>query len=514
MGQSLEACLGASAGVFSNPRIRKLSPDSCWLTEQELVDRLTVGKCARGITLINDRISEFDDGRVTYLGHSKDQVHVAVQWGGPLPTLARLGAALLSERAFDEILTPSRVDPLLSGTTAFDTLRLGRQLGWLSDSERNYGGLRARYEQVSTSLLSRLGSRKQNTATWKRLCSRAHGLVATATNLYDAAGFDLTIHVRLPDTSQLTRDDARYGKFLSFLKNTVPKNAAYRGNSASRMLLEKDGDKLGYRLPVDIDEDDCDAELTADWVVVGPDVTSFRSDIVASFESVSIRKQVATGTETGIRIPIEVSSANTYSNLQCTVETLLDRLGRVTDDSLDVSTMTQLYLFAFGNITHKSLTCSPFDIAEALIAADRLAPQNEPFTTSIIARGLGAVSSKKLYPWLPPTAREFMRALFAADTPLKRSEILNVADISQTSYERHRGNLEQSGLLVERETYQYEASNPGQWNQHGQSSIAGAPDSDVLEWIACQKLLDAQVRAQSIVSIQNKSRDKTLVWIG
>jgi hypothetical protein len=196
------------------------------------------------------------------------------------------------------------------------------------------------------------------------------------------------------------------------------------------------------------------------------------------------------------------------------VETLLDRLGRVTDDSLDVSTMTQLYLFAFGNITHKSLTCSPFDIAEALIAADRLVPQNEPFTTSIIVRGLGAVSSKKLYPWLPPTAREFMRALFAADTPLKRSEILNVADISQTSYERHRGNLEQSGLLVERETYQYEASNPGQWNQHGQSSIAGSPDSDVLEWIACQKLLDAQIRAQSIVSIQNKSRDKALVWIG
>lgn len=514
VGQSLEACLGASAGGFGQPSTRKLSPNSCWLTEQELVDRLAGGKCARGVTLVNDRISEFDDGRVTYLGHSKDEVHVAVQWGGPIPTLVRLGVALLSERAFDQILTPSRVDPLLSGTTAIDTLRLGRQLGWLSDAEQNYDDLRARYESVGTSLLYRLGTRNQSPEIWSRLCCEAHGFLATATNLYDAAGVDLTIHIRLPDTDQLTRDDSRYSRFITFVKNTVPKNAAYRGNSASRMLLEEDGDKLGYRLPVDIDDSDRDADLTADWVVVGPDVTSFRDDIVEAFDSVSIREQVANGTEEGIRIPIEVTTANTYSNLQQTVQTMLERLGRPLGDNLDVPTVTRFYLLAFGNIPHKSLTCSPFDVAEALIATDRLAPTDDSLTMPALVRGLGAVDSKKIYPWLPPTAREFMRVLFESDTPLKRSEILDAADLSQTSYERHRGNLEKSGLLVEKENYHYEATLPGQWSQDGLSSLAEYADADVRKWIMYEKLLDAQVNAQSVVSIQNPPRSLTRVYIG
>jgi len=105
------------------------------------------------VSLVNDRISEFDDGRTTYLDTLRGSPR-GCSVGDPIPTLARLGTALLSETAFDRILTPSRVDSLLSGTTAFDTLRLGRQLGWLSDAEQNYDDLRKRYEQVSASLLS------------------------------------------------------------------------------------------------------------------------------------------------------------------------------------------------------------------------------------------------------------------------------------------------------------------------------------------------------------------------
>jgi len=511
-GEPPETCFGANSGGLGEPSIRKLSPDSCWLSEQDLVDRFSAGACAHGVTLVNDRIPEFDDGRVTYLGHSGEEAHVVVQWGGPIPTLVRLGAALLSEDAFNQLLTPSRVAPLLSGTTAFETLRLGRQLGWLSDTEQDYDDLRARYEQVSTALFYRLGSRHESTETWSRLCSEAHGLLATATNLYDAAGIDLAIHVRLPDTNQLIRDDARYNRFISFMKNTVPKNAAYRGNSAPRMLLEKDGDKLGYRLPVDINDTDRDAELTANWVITGLNVTSFHDDLVAVFDSVPVRDQVANGDETGIRIPIEIARGNSHSNLRHTVEILLERLDRDVHDSLSISKVTNLYLYAFGNLTHNSLTCSPFDIAEALIAADHLAPTGAPLTTPILARGLGAVSPKKLYPWLPPTARKFMRALFKAEIPLKRSEILEAADISQSSYERHRGGLDDSGLLVEEEPHRYGASFPGQWSSSDRPLLA--EDADVQELCLHQKLLEAQVQAHNVVSLQNPDVDLTRVYIG
>jgi len=513
VGQPLEVCLGASARGLGQPRPRRLPPSDCWLTGQELVDRLAAGKCADGVTLVNDRIQEFDDGRVTYLGHAEDEVHVAVQWGNPLPTLVRLGAALLSKRAFNQILTPSRIDPLLSAPTSLHTLRLGRQLGWLSDSTQDHSDLRTRYKRVTTSLLHRLGGRNQSRKTWSQLCSEAHGLLATATNLYDAAGLDVTIHVRLPDTAQLTRDKARYRRFISFMKNTVPKHAAYRGNSAPRMLLEKDGEKLGYRLPVDIDNGARDATLTADWVIIGPDVASFRTDLLEAFESVSVREQIASGAEIGIRIPIEVGIGNERAHLQETISTLLDRRGTTLAGSLDISTATDLYLYAFGDIEHESLTCSPFDIAEGLIAADRFTSSNVPLTVSVLARGLGVVSSKKLYPWLPPTARKLMRSLYKADRPLKRSEILESADISKNSYGRHRSTLEDSGLLVEPETHRYTAVIPGEWSSHRRSAIEEI-DEDAQKWVLYQKLLAAQIRARRVASVQNASSIKTRTYIG
>jgi len=105
-----------------------------------------------------------------------------------------------------------------------------------------------------------------------------------------------------------------------------------------------------------------------------------------------------------------------------------------------------------------------------------------------------------------------MRVLFKTDTPLKRSEILEAANISQTSYERHRGNLEDSGLLVECETHHYEASIPGQWPQDALSSLT--ENADVQRWVTFQKLLDAQVKAQSVVSSQSPSQSSTRVYIG
>ena len=101
-----------------------------------------------------------------------------------------------------------------------------------------------------------------------------------------------------------------------------------------------------------------------------------------------------------------------------------------------------------------------------------------------------------------------------SDTPLKRSEILDAGDLSQTSYERHRGNLEKSGLLVEKENYHYEATLPGQWPQDSLSSVPEDADADVRKWIMYEKLLDAQVNAQSVVSIQSPPRCLTRVYIG
>ncbi|MBV0924744.1 hypothetical protein KTS45_11090 [Halomicroarcula limicola] len=506
-GKPFEESLAANARGLRRPNIRKLSPDGCWLSEQELVDRLAAGNHARGVTLVSDCITEFDDGREVYLGSSDDEVHVLVQWGGPIPTLARVATTLLSSRAFDDLLTPSRVDPLLSNPTALDTLRLGRQMGWITDAD--YDHIRTRYEQVGDALLRRLWYRDQDPDTWAWICSEAHGLLASATSLYDAVGLDVTVHVRIPDTAQLTRNDQRYERFIAFLKTTVPKNAVYRGNSAHRMLLEKDGDKLSYRFPVDIDDNDRDAELTANWVIAGPDVTDFEDDLVEAFESIPVWKQIATGVEKGIRIPIEVTCGNTYVGMRDTVEMILQRTNRDLSKDHTLESVTRLYLHAFGNLTHSSLTCSPFDVAEALLAANRLAPSDAPLTISSLVRGIGATSPKAIYPWLSPAARKMMKALFMAEEPVKRSEIIDTAGISDSSYDRHRRRLANAGLLVEPETHRYEAYIPGQWPVDQNPSTGNHQKGQYL--LCCRNLLTAQIRAHQLKQHFQLGPTKTVV---
>ncbi len=507
-GRPYEDSLDGKRTISQGPQPSELSPDECWLSEQDLVNRLAVGTHARGVTLVNDRITEFDDGRETHLGFSGGEVHVVVQWGGPIPTLVRIATTLLSTRAFDEIITPSRVDPLLTSSTAVDTLRLERQMGWISDAD--YDHIQARYGRVGDALLQRLWYRDRDPDTWAWICSEAHGLLASATSLYDAANLDVTIHIRVPDTDQLTRDDRRYQRFIDFVKTTVPKNAVYRGNSAHRMLLERDGDKLSFRFPVDIDANDQDAELTTNWVIIGPGATGFEDDLADALQSVPIREQIATGVERGIRIPIEICRANTISGLRRTVESTLRRTNRCLSDELTLESVIRLYLHAFADVLHSTLTCSPFDIAEALLAADRLAPSRKPLTTEYLIQGIGATSPKKIYPWLSPAARKMMKTLFEADEPIKRSEILAASGISDSSYDRHRGQLANAGLLVEPKTHYYEACVPGQWPRRYVQSLTQTP-SKGQTLIMYQHLLSAQIQAHQMSQYIRSTPTRTVV---
>lgn len=106
-----------------------------------------------------------------------------------------------------------------------------------------------------------------------------------------------------------------------------------------------------------------------------------------------------------------------------------------------------------------------------------------------------------------------MRSMYEADRPLKRSEILESADISKNSYGRHRSTLEDSGLLVEPETHHYKAVIPGEWRSRRRSAIEDI-DDDVQKWVLYQKLLAAQIQAQNVASIQNAPPDVSRVYIG
>src|SRR5699024_10898813 len=120
-----------------------------------------------------------------------------------------------------------------------------------------------------------------DTDAWSTLCRDAHGLLASATQLYHASDIDLTIHVRVPDTAQLHAGTPRYREFCDFFKHTVPTNAAYGVHAAYRLLYDQRVGKLQHRLSYAFD-DDPPAELTASWVVSGPTASTCCDDIEAA----------------------------------------------------------------------------------------------------------------------------------------------------------------------------------------------------------------------------------------
>ncbi|WP_348609670.1 hypothetical protein [Halobaculum rarum] len=460
VGQSFEETLRATEGGLTGPKPRQLPLPDCWLDESSQFSRLSMNQLADGVTLVDEPIRAFDDGRVAYFGTRDSESHVIVQWGGALATAVRSAVTLLSDLAFNTALTRENLDDLLSGPNALDELRRCLQVGWVKST--TYSTLRRELQKHARSLLGELAPSKGNPEVWGRTMRQAHGLLTSATALFDAAGYDVTLHVRIPDTNQLSRDDLRYREFIQFVQNTVPKNYQYRGHSASRFLLETDGDKLKYRYSDIVDPDDLLAHPTANWVVVGPGATEFRDDVEKALEATPIREQVADGTELGIEIPVEVATTNNISSLRSVIESSLDRVDSRLRGDLDLDSVVRLCMYAHMDPDHGSLP-APADVSEMMLAADALTSRDERIGMGALVRGVGHVDPERIYPWLPPSARSIMAALFRSDEPVQRKEILEEADVSLSSYERHRSTLDELGLLTDVGEYRYEATVPGEW---------------------------------------------------
>jgi hypothetical protein len=417
-------------------------PTSSFDTEA-MHERLLAGRRVEGVTCVDEPVEAFEDGRVSYVSCVDEHAQVVAQWGGALPTLVRITSALLSEKMFSSVLTPAAVgddlkevyDGAFEGAVG-DVLRLGAQMGWLPD-ERAYDGLRERYSAVRRQLLAKLDglADRDDPEAWNELCRDAHGLLASATHLYRAAGYDLTIHVRVPDTARLQAGEQRYREFREFFKHTVPKNAAYGIHSVYRMLFEKRADKLQHRMGYAIDEAEPTAELTASWVVSGPTATRFRADIADAIaaEADDVRERIRAGDEQGVALPIPVVESNSYGALRRVLERHSDRR-----DAGNTGEERALVRACAALVGSEPGRCSPYAFAEILLRSDDRSPL---CTIDDLTRGLTELPAKRLAPSLPPTMRKALQTLLVANKPLGRADIVARADIAGSSYDRNIDEL-------------------------------------------------------------------------
>jgi hypothetical protein len=433
--------------------------------------RYLAGRRDRGVTLVDDRIERFEDGRVSYLSCFDDDLFVAAQWGGPLPTLGRLAGTLLSDKALSKILTPSRlgsefeeiddavVDQL--DRDAGEILRWGHQIGWFGDDEEDYDGWRDRIGTVRTLCLQQVGelTNSDDVEARTELIRDLHGLIASATQLYYAAGVDVTINIRVPDTGMLISDEQRLNDFLDFARYTVPKQSAYGIHSGYRMLLEDRPDKLKRRLPYDVDETDPTMHLTASWVFSGPTITDLHGDIERAIEEEAneLREAIATGQESAPVMEIPVQLGNSYSAIRDLVEEYASAKSYqvahqrdIHEGKQDLERLVRLFLRVLGTEDRPHRAC-PHDVAEAMLHIAQSTQSYDFLTVRDISYGLSNLPTKRFLPELPPTATKLLKTLLDADDPMGRSEIIDTAEISESSYDRYINELSAWDIIEPRE---------------------------------------------------------------
>jgi DNA-binding MarR family transcriptional regulator len=453
-GQSIEEALQRTGAAEEAGYVQWLD-GSDDLGKWAVHKRITGVQRGDGITLVDDRNGRFEDGRVTKISCFDDEFLTVVQWGGAIPTMARLASALLSDRALSKVLGPEQTgdefEELLNGEIegitgdVLDVLQAGLQTGWVSKGERRYEDWRERYGNVKAGLLELVGTVGNDVEKRTALMKDLHGLIASATQLYTAAGIDVVFNVRMPDTGQLASDERRLNEFLDFLRYTATKNTVYGVHSGPRMLLEDRESKLKHRLAYEVDPDDATMDLTASWVVSGPTMTELQEEIrrAVQRENDDVREQVLEGEETAAVMRIPVWNGNSYTAIRELIDEWAVRKGFISassattspDRKRSIERLTRLVIGVLNTPERPHRACA-FDVVEALLYLAKT-QYGGALTVGDMQYGLSQLAPDRLFPSLTPSATKCLQTLLVSDEPMGRSELIETAGVSGRTWDRN-----------------------------------------------------------------------------
>lgn len=446
---------------------------------------------ARGdLTLVDDAgLQEFDDGRVSYLSAFEDEVLTIHQWGGPLPTLARIASTLLSDLALSKLLAPSRVgrefEQLQDGAGdrilhKFDealtaVMRDGMQIGWFGEEEHTWDGWRDRIASVRSGCLEKLpdlvGSEEWDEK--RELMNDLRGLIGVATQLYRAAGLDVVINVRAPDTLNIERDEVRMKDFCDFFKYTLPLCASYDSSTGVhsywRQVHETREEKVKWRLPLGLEDEDTPSlasSTNVSWVVAGRTATDLQHDLEASLNP-SVRDRVDEGAETAPHLDVAVANGCSFPAIREVVREFASAKGKqvagagASDSDLpppatarDVDELVRLLLAALGD-ADRPHQANPYDVAEAMMHLASTTRPSDYLDVGDLEYALSQLPPERVFPDSSRSGSKLVQVLLESDEPMGMSELVETAGISERTYHRQLPELESLGLLqkVDRNGY-------------------------------------------------------------
>ncbi|UHQ98252.1 winged helix-turn-helix domain-containing protein (plasmid) [Natrinema zhouii] len=404
--------------------------DSSW----PLHARVTAADARDGVNLNDYPVERWDDGRVTYVSCMEDHLTVSTQYGGTIPTLVRLATALLGDKLWSTVLTPSALgdelehcfgDAVNTTREAYDHLVRAAQVGWLSEDERAYDKLKDRYAGVRSVLLGKLGELDDLEEDERGdLIRRAHGLLMSATALYDAIGVDISIEVRVPDPNNL--NDSQFCRFLSEIST---RQASYGMHSLERNFWEEDSMKRKSAMGREIDPSDPNAHLRASWVISGPGITGHAEQIRGAIAARDDDRLDDRTDYDPVELEVPVTDVSDYSSMRHAVETVLEKKNLCPARESEAMRRTVRLFEAY--------TGSPFDVVDALTALTRSKRPGD-VTISDVEHALAALPGDRLLPSLSaPTPGKILKAILAADGPIGRSDILECVGCSGVTYDKH-----------------------------------------------------------------------------
>ena len=438
--------------------------------------RYTAASAVEGVSLVDDPVAPFEDGRVAKLSVFDDELLAMAEWGGSLPTLGRILGALLSDKALSKVLGPDALGDTFEGVhdglveqlkhDLNDLLRLGMQIGWLSEDELTWNSWRERIGRVRCLLLEDVGRLQHSDDIEARteLYRSLQGAIATATALYDAVDVDVVINIRVPDTATLHRKTDVRRDFRRFFRKTVPKSAVYRSptgvHSWFRQVLEEREEKLQRRLPVGVTPERPTAEMTASWVVSGPTVTDLQDEIRDGIraETDHVREQVAAGDEEMPALEIPVVNADTTPHIRAVLDEFASIKGYslraldsvATEEARQaVETLVRACCATTGPAERPG-AANPCDVAEALLRCASTDRHGDHLGIEELGYGLARLPPERLLPGVRTSTTAIIAAVLRADDPLGRSEIIERAEISASTYDRRLDEAVAAGVLDER----------------------------------------------------------------
>ncbi|APX98586.1 hypothetical protein [Natronorubrum daqingense] len=404
--------------------------------------RITAADARDGVNMNDYPVERWEDGRVAYVSCMEDHLTLTTQYGGTIPTLVRLATALLDDDLWSTVLTPSALGDELEncfGETVDEThdyLVRAAQIGWLSEDEHAYDLFKDRYAAVRATLLKKLGKLDELDQDERTtLIERAHGLLMSATALYDAIGVDISIEIRVPEPNDLNES-----QFCRFISEVVTRQSSYGMHSLERNFWEPDSHKRTTAMAREVDPSDPKAHLRASWVVSGPGITDLSEQIRSSIVARDDERLDDRTDYDPVELEIPVTETSDYAATRHAVETVLEKKNLCPARESDAMRRTVRLFEAYTN--------SAFDVVDALTA---LARSNRPGEVTIadIETALGALSADRLLPTLnAPTPGKILKAVLVADGPIGRSDILERVGCSGETYRKHCDRLEALSLLT------------------------------------------------------------------